>query len=138
MRIIVAVDDGGGLMFNHRRQSQDRVLREHILDMTDGSRLWMDNYTRKQFEDVPAGRLSVDDDFLSKAADGDYCFIEDVAVGAWVERVERVIVFRWNRTYPSDFRFDVDVSAPPWTLTGTEEFPGFSHEKITMEVYDRV
>ncbi len=34
MILIVCVDDNKGMMFNHRRQSQDRVLRRHILDMS--------------------------------------------------------------------------------------------------------
>ena len=40
MKVIVCVDDKGGVMFNHRRQSQDRVLRERILGMTAGQTLW--------------------------------------------------------------------------------------------------
>ena len=138
MNIIAVIDDGGGLMFNHRRQSQDRVLRERILNLSDGSRLWMYAYTRKQFDSAEPDRISVDEDFLEKARNGDFCFVENVPLLPVLSRVERVILFRWNRAYPSDFRFDVDVSAPPWTLTTMEEFPGFSHEKITMEVYDRV
>ena len=137
MRIIVAVDDGGGLMFNRRRQSQDRVLRERILRLSDGARLWMNAYTRKQFEDAAAGQIQVDEDFLQKAADGDYCFVENAPVLPALDRVERVILFRWNRAYPSDMKFDLDLSAPPWTLAETDEFPGSSHEKITEEVYVR-
>ena len=139
MRIIVAVDDGGGLMFNRRRQSQDRVLRERILRLSDGARLWMNAYTRKQFADAEtaAGRIQVDEDFLEKAADGDYCFVENAPVLPALGRVERVVLFRWNRAYPSDMKFDVDLSAPPWKLTETDEFPGSSHEKITEEVYVR-
>ena len=34
MIIIAAVDDRNGMMFNHRRQSQDKVLREKILSLT--------------------------------------------------------------------------------------------------------
>lgn len=137
MKVIVAIDDGGGMMFNCRRQSQDRVLRERILRLSDGAPLWMNAYTRKQFDDTAAERIRVDEDFLSKAADGDFCFVENAAVAPALDRVERVILFRWNRAYPSDLRFDVDVSAPPWTLVRTEDFPGYSHEKITEEVYER-
>ena len=140
MRIIAAIDDGGGLMFNRRRQSQDRMLRERILRLSDGSRLWMNAYTRKQFADADAEaveRIAVDEDFLQKAADGDFCFVENAPVLPVLDRVERVILFRWNRAYPSDLRFDLDLSAPPWTLIETDEFPGSSHEKITEEVYAR-
>ena len=49
MIIIAAVDDRNGMMFNHRRQSQDKVLREKILSLTAGKLLWMDHYSAKQF-----------------------------------------------------------------------------------------
>ena len=35
MRVIVCVDDNGGMLFNHRRQSRDRVLCERVLQMAD-------------------------------------------------------------------------------------------------------
>ena len=138
MNVIAVIDDGGGLMFNRRRQSQDRVLRERILRLSDGSRLWMNAYTRKQFDDTDAdGRISVDEDFLEKAAAGDYCFVENAPILPVLERVERVILFRWNRAYPSDMKLDIDLSAPEWNLVESDEFPGYSHEKITEEVYIR-
>ena len=43
------VDRNGGTMFNHRRQSQDRVLREHILKLAEGRPIWMSAYTARQF-----------------------------------------------------------------------------------------
>ena len=42
MILIVCVDDHNGMMFNHRRQSQDRILRGDILELTEGKILWMD------------------------------------------------------------------------------------------------
>jgi hypothetical protein len=45
------------------------------------------------------------------------------------------VVYRWNRRYPGDVFFDLDVSAAPWRCVETEEFVGSSHEKITKEVY---
>ena len=76
MILIVCVDDDNGMMFNHRRQIQDRVLRERVLGMTAGSRLWMNHYTEKQFATENAPQINVDDGFLNEAAPGDYCFVE--------------------------------------------------------------
>ena len=36
MIVIACLDDNGGMMFNHRRQSQDRVLRAHIAALVGG------------------------------------------------------------------------------------------------------
>ena len=47
MILIVCIDDNKGMMFNHRRQSQDRVLRRHILDMVGNGKLWMNEYSGK-------------------------------------------------------------------------------------------
>ena len=33
MIVMVCVDDKNGMMFNKRRQSQDRVLRQHMLEL---------------------------------------------------------------------------------------------------------
>lgn len=54
MILIVAVDDRNGMTFNHRRQSQDKRLRERILSMTKNGKLWMNAYSHKQFVDFEA------------------------------------------------------------------------------------
>ena len=36
MILIACVDDKFGMLFNRRRQSQDRMLRERVLRLTDG------------------------------------------------------------------------------------------------------
>ena len=74
MKIIVCVDNKGGVMFNRRRQSQDRVLREHILEMTSGHALWMNSYSAKMFGDHSG--IIVTEDFLDRASEDDFCFME--------------------------------------------------------------
>lgn len=137
MIIIAAVDDRNGMTFNHRRQSQDRVLREKILALTAGKRLWMNHYSEKQFQNNMAPNINVDDEFLREAAPGEYCFVEDQSVSPHEKWTEQIILFKWNRCYPGDLHFDIDVKNSPWHLERTEEFAGSSHERITMEVYNR-
>ncbi len=133
MILIAAVDDAGGMMFNRRRQSQDRILREKILSLTGGGVLWMNAYTAGQFpEGAP---VQVDEACLDRAGAGEYCLIENLSAKSHGGEIEKLILFHWNRRYPGDFFFDIDVTAPGWALLETEEFPGSSHEKITMEVY---
>ena len=139
MILMVAVDDNNGMLFNKRRQSQDRVLRERILAMSARSCLWVNHYTEKQFAQggQVVEHIRVDDDFMSKAAPGEYCFVENVHMAPYEEQVEQIILFKWNRRYPGDFFFDIELTNGAWQLVSTEEFPGSSHEKITMEVYSR-
>ena len=52
-----------------------------------------------------------------------------------MDRTREIILYKWNRVYPADFRFEVDLSS--WKLEESEEFAGLSHEKITRERYIR-
>lgn len=139
MIVIVTVDDRNGLMFNQRRLSQDRVLRQHILALSAQSVLWMNAYTEKQFlQDGPiTGQIHVDDAFMEKAAAGEYCFVENRAIASYEKEIEQIVLFKWNRKYPADVFLDIDIAKKPWKRISTEDFPGSSHEKITQEVYGR-
>ena len=136
------------MMFNHRRQSQDRVLRKRILELTGGKKLWMNAYSQKQFLQVngnmpkeqeqsgqlgQSGQIQADEAFLEKAGPGEPCFVEDRSVAPFAGRAEQVILYRWDRAYPADLYWDLSLEG--WTLARREEFPGFSHEIITKEVY---
>lgn len=143
MILIACIDDNKGMMFNRRRQSQDRVLRQHILDMVGDGKLWMDGYSGKMFAKDSDGsteeRICVDEDFLNKASAGEYCFVEKDSCGVDMfpdtANIESVVLYKWNRVYPADQYFTMDLSA--WKLVETTEFPGSSHEKITEERYVR-
>lgn len=137
MILIACVDDNNGMMFNHRRQSQDRVLREHILQMTSGNRLWMNHYSAKQFADECAPQINVDDGFLNEAAPGDYCFVEVDDAAEYERWMEKIVLYKWNRRYPSDVHFGISLQADGWRLTSSTDFVGSSHEKITEEVYEK-
>ena len=134
MIVIAAIDDQNGLMFNHRRQSQDNALREKILSLTSGGLLWMNHYSAKQFEGHITPQLNIDDRFMWEAAPGEFCFVENDSAAHFEKWIEKIILFKWNRKYPCDFHFDIDVQKPEWKLQHVENFAGTSHEKITMEV----
>ena len=40
MIVITCLDQKNGMMFNHRRQSQDSVLREHVAKLVANVPLW--------------------------------------------------------------------------------------------------
>ena len=135
MRIIVCLDDQNGMFFGTRRQSKDCILRQDILKMTEDAVLWMNAYSAGQFtEEAP--QLRIDEDFLEKAAPDDWCFVENVSVGQVAESVNQVVIYRWNRKYPATVKFPGELFQNRWKLTERRDFPGFSHETITKEVYD--
>ncbi|MFR1722417.1 hypothetical protein [Emergencia timonensis] len=137
MIIMICLDDRGGMLFNKRRQSQDVLLRQQILTETAGQRLWMNSYSAKQFAEESAANIVVDETFMDKARPGDFCFIENVAPSAYEDKIEKIILYRWNRTYPGDLYFDIPLEEHGWKLIETDDFAGHSHEKITKEVYER-
>lgn len=137
MIIVVAADDGYGLMFNKRRQSQDKKLREHLLTVCQGKRLWMNGYTAKQFTETEQSSLCVDEEFLDKAGAGEYCFVENCSIQPYQDKIEKVLVYKWNRKYPTDFGLDIPLAEQGYQCTMTEEFAGNSHEKITVEEWVR-
>lgn len=137
MILVAAVDDRMGLCFHGRRQSQDKGLREKILTLFTGKKLWMNAYSAKQFaKDAGAETIHVAEDFLTQAGTGEICFVENISAASAAERVEQVYLFHWNRAYPGDLFFDLPLE-DGWELTLEEEFSGSSHENITLEVYER-
>ena len=135
MIVMVCVDDNNGMMFNKRRQSQDRVLRRRMLEMSGEKKLWMNDYSRRQFPEEEAGHIAVTESDFLDIAPGEICFLEDQDPAQYEAQIEELILFRWNRVYPADLHCTLDLSV--WKLTETEEFAGNSHEKITQERYVR-
>lgn len=129
MILIVCLDDKNGMMFNKRRQSRDAAVIADIVAQADGSILWMNSYSAKLF----GTGVRIDEDFLDKASQGEYCFVEGQDVSQVIDRVERIILYKWNRMYPSDVRFEMAMDG--WKLDEIRDFKGNSHEKITKEVY---
>ena len=132
MKLIVCLDDRDGMLFNGRRQSRDRRVCEQILKLTAGSALWMNSYSAKLFADAD---IRIEEDFLNLAGDDTYCFAENVDVTPFLPKAEEIFVFRWNRTYPSEQIFPMDLVACRYKKATVAEFAGTSHERITLEVY---
>ena len=136
MTVIVCVDERGGMSFCGRRVSRDRAVTARILEKAGGRALWMSPYSAGLFDPLPEN-ARVSAEFLAAAPDGAVCFVETQPLGSAAARVGRIVRYLWNRRYPSDVRFDVDVTAAPWRLVSREEFAGHSHERITEEVFER-
>ena len=111
MIAVVCVDDRGGMLFNRRRQSQDRVLRGDLLALAAGRPVWMNGYSLGQFG-PETGDLRTAEDCLDRAGKGELCFVETMDLYC---------------TLPLE----------DFVLEERREFAGSSHECITREVYRR-
>ena len=135
MKVIVCCENNNGMMFNNRRVSRDEVVIKKIIELTKGCKLWMNNYSYALFENEEAVNVNIAENVMTETAEGEYCFVENESPSQYEKWIDEIIIFRWNRDYPSDLKFDLELNC--WDMKCTEEFPGDSHEKITMEVYKR-
>lgn len=138
MTILACVDERNGMMFNRRRQSRDLAVCRDILKECSGKELYMTPYSEKLFADVPEAQIRVSEDLPAQAGEGDACFLEDTEIAGFERQIQTVILYRWNRRYPADRYFTLDLCDGAWELRRTEEFRGSSHERITKEVYERI
>lgn len=133
MRLIVCLDDRDGMTFLGRRQSQDALLRQDMLAYVDGYGLWMNSYSAAQFGNDC--NISISEQ-PGEHAEGGYCFVENLPASAFLP-AEELVIYRWNRHYPSDKKFPLAQALEGMQLVSTVEFAGSSHESITREVYKR-
>ena len=134
MKLIVCLDNNRGMLFYNRRQSSDKIVCQKIQELCQGNKLWMNAYSGYLFADK-SSNIHIDADFLLRAGEDDYCFVENVDISPYLSSVKKVIIFHWNRDYPADLYFP--ELKPGFALISREEFSGNSHEKITMEVFSR-
>ena len=101
------------MLFNHRRLSRDRRVCEKILDYSNEKELWMNAYSRKLFTDLTdINSIQVDEEFLDKSQS--ICFVENQDITPYLPKIDTLVLFQWNRDYPADFFFTVDLSQ--WNL----------------------
>ncbi len=134
MRVVVCVDTAGGMLFNHRRQSRDRVLLADLLETAKGGTLYIHPFSEKLLAGMP---VSVSDTFLADAGPGDTCFVEHCSFAPYLDKIDEIVIYQWNRLYPSDFSLDTRPLAHGYRLVETTDFPGSSHENITKERYQK-
>ena len=133
MKIIVCADDRLGMMFHKRRLSRDRIVVNRIIELSGETVLWMDPYSKSLFSDMACDNFRTDSAFLEKAGHGEYCFVENRSLRKYESEMESLIVCYWNRRYPADFYLDIPLTE--WKEIARNEYPGYSHEKITEITY---
>ena len=134
MRVSLCVDELGGMMFNRRRVSRDREVIADICRDAENCTLYVSEYSAPLFEDAQI-KPTVSSDFLSIAEENDLCFVESEALAPYLSGITVLTVYKWNRRYPSDVKLDIDPERSGFKLFSVSEFAGYSHEKITKEVY---
>lgn len=134
MKVIVCVDNKGGMLFNQRRQSRDRELITDIEWFVGKGVVRCNAFSAELFGDSKINP-EVSEEFLDEADDWDFCFVENKALVPYMEKIQQLVVYQWNRDYPADVFLDLPIEQ--FLKVETVEFAGKSHEKITRQVYVR-
>lgn len=135
MIIIACVDDDMGMSFNNRRLSKDKVVTKHIVNLVSNQKIWINNFSKDLFEDYNLDNLIIDDEFINKIGNEDYCFIENILPTEIENKADKIIIYNWNRKYPADLYFNINLDN--WILEKETDFIGNSHDKITQKIYVR-
>ena len=133
MILVICADAQGGLLFNNRRLSRDSALCEHLLDYCKEKPLWLNSYSASIFP-CNASNIRVSEKFLEEAGVGEFCFAENADISTALKQAEEIVIYRWNRRYPSDIKLPEKLLSGR-RLVSKDDFAGNSHPSITQEVY---
>lgn len=132
MVVAVCVDNNGGMLFFGKRQSRDKALIADFMSSAKG-KVYIKPFSKVLFDGIPD--VIIDNNCLLLAGTGDYCFIEDTDISRYSQKIEKIIVYKWNRDYPHDTDFKMPDG---FVLESSKDFQGNSHDEITKEEYIKV
>lgn len=138
MILIFTLDDNNGTRMVGKRQSKDRTVADKIIEFANGKPIYMSVKSVSFFKDLTfldkETKFIMVDDF-NNLPDDAICFAEEVVSDEILNKSEKLVVYRWNRIYPSLSQDRLNLNG--YTKTIIEEFTGYSHDKITVEIYTR-
>ena len=140
MEIVMIVSlwmaEDGGMLFNNRRISRDSEVISDLGALASDSVIFISDFSSKLFRDAPFSVIESSNP-LECAGAGDYVFIENLRIKPYIEKTEKLIIYKWGDKYPSDFKFDISPEKEGFKLCESYEFSGKAHEKITREIWIR-
>ena len=134
MTVIVSIEDRGGMLFLKRRVSKDRLLTDDIAKTVGDGVLYVSDFSEELFSESNVSVLCVPNP-LDVAGKDDFVFVENMEIKNYTDKIDRLIIYKWNRKYPFDFSLDIVPAECGFSLSESCNFKGYSHEKITKEIY---
>ena len=132
MTCYVCLDDKNGMLFNRRRQSRDALVLEDIRSSIRQT-LTIDVFSEKLIQQAGIPYVLAPEDLAELPEDAHFFLEARSSLDA--ATADRIVLYRWNRHYPADTYWELDLAQHGFSLLETTEFPGKSHEMITKEVY---
>lgn len=141
MTLVFTVDECYGLAFGKRRQSRDRELTKDLVRYANGRNIYAEEYSRLLFDEAEIDTASVgvsfNDDPLAEASGDSVILLELSCPDGALDLVDEVVIYLWNRRYPSTAKLDIGYIERYFSLTESVDFVGNSHEKLTRVTYKR-
>ena len=134
--VAVCVDDLGGMLFGGRRQSRDRVMISDLIAFAGDKKIIINDFSLPLFKDYN-DKIIISSHPLKDATEDEVCFIENIPLADYKEKIETLVIYRWNRKYPFDFSLDINPLEEGFHLHKKADFKGNSHDKITKEIYEK-
>ena len=136
MTVFICIDERGGMIFNKRRQSRDRLLIEDVERISAEGILYISDFSEDLFADSEVSAISVSNP-LESAKEGSYAFVELPPLKPYLAKINRLIIYKWNERYPYDRKIDFSPEEEGYRLVESFDFEGRAHERITRETYDK-
>ena len=118
--VIICLDKRDGLSFGGRRLSRDAKVFEDI---------------QKDFGAVALSN-DISLDFLPEVKESPAVFCEVEIPNGYLEGCDKVIIYRFDRTYPFDASMPEDFYNR-FNMVEKTEFAGNSHDKIFKEIWEK-
>lgn len=131
MRVIVCVDDSLGMLFAGKRQSRDSRVLDDIKNHFEP--IVILPFSEKLLSS--SGVKYTVKNSINDVCDTETVFIESIDPASLEGKIDELILYKWNRRYPSDMRLTLDLKK--FKKSSICEFTGTSHDKITREVYKK-
>lgn len=125
---VVSNDYGVGIF--GKRQSSDKNLLMDIINHAKNEKIYVSEYTYKIFL-----KNNLEQN-ITREKKEKYIFLEIETLKDKEEEIEELIIYSWNRDYPSD-KF-LEINLEKYNLEKETEFKGNSHEKITKKIFRRI
>lgn len=141
MIAIVCADQKKGTSVFGKRQSRDLAVLTDILGYLDGKHLFIQDYSEDLFlgekkNTVSYGSYLITEDFHN-LGENDVCFVELSSLEEYVDDISVLILYTWDKVYPSDIKLSDEVFEV-LKLASNTEIKGNTHEVVIKEVYERV
>ena len=117
----------GATVFNSRRCSKDKAVIEDIISCF-GESIKVTEFSKELFINTDISVISS----LDELNENDIFFFEDIPFSLISEKVDTLIVYRWDRVYPLGKALEIHKN---FKLISTEQISGNSHDVIIKEVY---